>query len=153
MDIGRYARRSADRGDRPHMVEMTVREQHRGGLQPVLSQDLLDPRLGVLARIDDDALLAGSGRDNLTVGGERPSWEPCDEHNRPFSRYGVSRYRGGPHSGEPITKGTGPAIRKVRFANDRELCGVPGGFPEASPGHAYGSGYTGSRPASREYQR
>ena len=106
-----------------------MREQHRGRLQPVLSQDLLDTRLGVLARIYDHALLAGSGRDNITVGGERPSWEPCDEHNRPFSRDGVSGYRGGPHRGEPITKGTGPAIRKVRFANDRELCGVPGGPP------------------------
>jgi hypothetical protein len=73
---------------------MTVREQDRGRAEPVLGENLLDPALGFLARVDDHALLAGSGRDDITVRGERPCWEPCDEHNRPFSRYGVSGYRG-----------------------------------------------------------
>jgi len=36
----------------------------------VSGQDFLDPAFGVLARIDDHALLARSGRDNITVGCE-----------------------------------------------------------------------------------
>src|SRR6185437_11023504 len=43
-----------------------------------------------------------------------------------------------PHGREPITMGTSSAIGQVRFANDREYCGVPGdsrsfGGPEALP--------------------
>ena len=112
-----------------NVVDMTVREQDRGGPEPVLGEDLVDPRLGVLARIDDHALFAGRGRDYITVGRERAGREPCDEHNRPFSRYGVSGYRGDPHGREPITKGTGPGIWQVRFADDREYCGDSGGGP------------------------
>jgi hypothetical protein len=133
---------------------MTVREQNRGRPEPVLGEDLLDTGHGVLTRIDDYALLAGSGRDDITVRGERPGWEPCDEHKRPFSRYGVSGYRGDPHGGEPITMGTGPGIWKVRFASDRELCRVPGVVPRAGTSQTPRSavyGFVG--PASREYQR
>ena len=104
------------------VVDMTVREQDRGGPQPVLGEDLVDTRLGVLPRVDDHAFFAGRGRDNITVGRERAGREPCDEHKRPFSRYGVSGYRGDPHGGEPVTKGAGPGIWQVRFADDREYC-------------------------------
>ena len=112
-----------------NVVDMAVSEQDRGGLEPVLGQEFVDSPLGVLARIDDHALGAGCGRDYITVGRKRAGREPCDEHNRPFSRYGVSGYRENPHGREPITKGTGPGIWKVRFANDREYCGGSGRSP------------------------
>ena len=117
-----------------NVVDMAVSEQDRGGLEPVLGQEFVDPALGVLARVDDHALGAGRGRDYITVGRKRAGREPCDEHSRPFSRYGVSGYRGNPHGREPITKGTGPGIWQVRFANDREYCGGSGG--SALPGPA-----------------
>src|SRR5690349_1639727 len=93
VDVGRDAFRAADRGDRPDVVDMAVREQDSGRPEPVLGQDLVDRCFGVLTRIDDHALLAGGGRNYITVGRERASREPCDEHKRPSSRYGVSGYR------------------------------------------------------------
>src|SRR6516165_3057637 len=153
MDIGGDALSAADRRNGPYVVDMTVREQNRGRPEPVLGEDLLDTGHGVLTRIDDHALLAGSGRDDITVRGERPGWEPCDEHKRPFSRYGVSGYRGDPHGGEPITKGTGPGIWKVRFASDRELCGGSEVVPEPVPASFGISGIRVRWPVSREYQR
>ena len=80
--------------------------------------------------VDDHALFTGRGRDYITVGRERTGREPCDKHKRPFSRYGVSGYRGDPHGREPVTKGACPGIWQVRFANDREHCGIPGASPE-----------------------
>ena len=149
-----------------NVVDMAVSEQDRGGLEPVLGQEFVDTALGVLTRIDDHALGTGRGRDYITVGRKRAGREPCDEHNRPFSRYGVSGYRGNPHGREPITKGTGPGIWKVRFANDREYCGGSG--PPGSgvspvgrvppPGlrclcFAIRGMHRVRRPASREYLR
>jgi hypothetical protein len=110
------------------MINMAVREQDRGGPEPVLGEDLGDAAFRILTRVDDHALLSGRGRDYITVGREPTGREPCDEHERPFSRYGVSGYRGDPHGREPITKGTDPGNRKVRFANDREYCGGFGGL-------------------------
>ena len=97
----------------------------------------------VLARVDDHAFFTGRGRDYITVGRERAGREPCDEHNRPFSRYGVSGYRGDPHGREPVTKGACPGIWQVRFANDREYCGgsrVVPGHPPAFRDQRYASG-------------
>src|SRR5262249_10452823 len=116
-------------------------------------EDLVDPGLGVLSRVDDHAFFAGRGRDYITVGRERAGREPCDEHIRPFSRYGVSGYRGDPHGREPVTKGAGPGIWQVRFAD----C-WPGGRPPEPP-EAGGTNppdpprHRVRRPASREYER
>ena len=96
-----------------------------------ICKDLLDAGLGVLARVDDHAFFTGRGRDYITVGGERAGREPCDKHKRPFSRYGVSGYRGDPHGREPVTKGADPGIWQVRFADDREYCGDSRGEPGA----------------------
>jgi hypothetical protein len=52
---------------------MAVREQDGGGPEPVLGQDLVDPAFGVLARVDDHALLAGRRRHQVAVGGEGTS--------------------------------------------------------------------------------
>ena len=132
VDVRRDAFRVADGGDGPDMVDMTVSKQDGGRPEPMLGQKFVDPGLGVLARIDDHALLTRRRRNYITVGSKRAGREPCDEHIRPFSRYGVSGYRGDPHGREPITKGTDPGIRKVRFANDREYCGR--GFLGVAPG-------------------
>jgi hypothetical protein len=112
------------------VVDVTVREQDGGGPEPVLGEDLVDAGLGVLARVDDHAFFTGRGRDYITVGRERAGREPCDKHKRPFSRYGVSGYRGDPHGREPVTNGACPGIWQVRFANDREYCGDSGADPE-----------------------
>src|SRR5207248_566354 len=84
VDVGGDALGPAYRGDGPDVVDVTVREQDRGGPEPVFGEDLVDAGLGVLARVDDHALLTGRGRDDITVGRERPGREPCDEHIRPF---------------------------------------------------------------------
>jgi hypothetical protein len=73
---------------------MAVREQDRGRPEPVGGQNFFDPAFGVLTGIDDHALLSGAGRDYITVGGKPACREPCNEHKRPFSRYGISGYRG-----------------------------------------------------------
>ena len=153
VDVGGYALGPAHRGDRPDVVDVTVREQDSGGPEPVLGEDLLDAGLGVLAGVDDHAFFTGRGRDYITVGRERTGREPCDKHKRPFSRYGVSGYRGDPHGREPVTKGACPGIWQVRFANDREHCGDSGGEPGACPRVAIRGMHRVRRPASREYQR
>jgi hypothetical protein len=53
-----------------HVVDVTVREQHRDRLQPVAVDELLDPALGILPGVDDDALLAGGRRHQIAVGGK-----------------------------------------------------------------------------------
>jgi len=154
VDVRRDSFGAANRGDRPDVVNMAVREQDRGRPEPVLGQEFFDPGLGVLAGIDDDALLSGAGRNNITVGGKRACREPCDEHKRPFSRYGISGYRGNRHGREPITKGTHSGIWKVRFANDREFWGGSGVTPGSSLLRFEVRGVHRVRwPASREYQR
>ena len=57
---------------------VSVSEQHRDRLQPVLGEEVLDPGLGVLPWVDDDALLAGSRRHQIAVGGEGTCGKPSD---------------------------------------------------------------------------
>jgi len=52
------------------VIYVTVREQHRDRLQPVAVEELLDPGLGILPGVDDDALLAGGWGHQIAVGGE-----------------------------------------------------------------------------------
>ena len=84
VDVGGDAFGAAHRGDGPYVVDVTVREQDRGGPEPVLGEDIVDSGLGVLSWVDDHAFFAGRGRDYITVGRERSGREPCDEHIRPF---------------------------------------------------------------------
>ncbi|GAA1577916.1 hypothetical protein GCM10009789_34220 [Kribbella sancticallisti] len=81
------------------MVDVAVREQDRDRLQLVLLDHLLDPRGGVLSGVDDDALRALAGGDDVTVRAPRTRGEPGDEHDRPS-------WNG---SGPP--KATGHAVR------------------------------------------
>lgn len=43
------------------MVDVAVGEDDRDGLEPMLPQRLLDTLGGLVARVDDDALLTGGG--------------------------------------------------------------------------------------------
>jgi hypothetical protein len=52
------------------MVDVTVREQHGGGLELVRREDLLDSRLGVLPGVDDGALFARRWRHDIAVSSE-----------------------------------------------------------------------------------
>ena len=61
-----------------HVIYVTVREQHRDRLQPVAGEELLDPALRVLPRVDDHALLAGRRRHQVAVGGEGTRGKPSD---------------------------------------------------------------------------
>jgi hypothetical protein len=65
------------------VINVAMREQNRRGLQPVPLDDLLDTRLGVLARIDNQALLSRPGRHEVAVRGERAGREPGDKHGWP----------------------------------------------------------------------
>jgi hypothetical protein len=78
MDVGWDPLRAADRSDGPDVIQMTVGEQRRDRLQPVAREKLLNAALRVLTRVDDHALLALSGRDDVAVGRERPGRKPSD---------------------------------------------------------------------------
>ena len=55
----------------------------RDRLEPVLGDGLLDTLGGLVARVDDHALLTGGGGDQITVGPPGPGGEPGNEHDRP----------------------------------------------------------------------
>ncbi len=80
VDPGGDVTGAAHGHDGPHMVDVTVGQQHRDGLQPMLAQEVVDALDGVLTWIDDHALLARSGSDDVAVGLERPCGKPGDEH-------------------------------------------------------------------------
>ncbi|GLZ06891.1 hypothetical protein Acsp03_43570 [Actinomadura sp. NBRC 104412] len=96
VDVGGDVLGAADGRDGPDVIDMAVGQQHRHRPQPVLAQDLVDPGLGVLAGVDDDALLTRGGRHDIAVRGERSGGEPGDEHCRPsFRPRGTRRAPGG----------------------------------------------------------
>ena len=80
MDPGGGVVGAGDRGDAPHVVDVAVGDQHRDRLEPVLADDLVDAGGGVLARVDDDALGAGTGGDDVAVGPPGACGEAGDEH-------------------------------------------------------------------------
>jgi hypothetical protein len=51
----------------------------------VLAQDLIELVLNADARVDDNALLSGSRRDDPAVGAEGGGGEPADEHSDDLS--------------------------------------------------------------------
>ena len=78
VDVCRDALRAAHRRDRPHVVYVTVREQHRDRLQPVAEKKLVYPLLCVLARVDNHALRTTGRRHHIAVGGESTRGKPSD---------------------------------------------------------------------------
>ena len=71
---------AGDRRDAPHVVDVAVGDEDGDRLEPVLAHHLVDAVGGVLAGVDDDALGAGAGRDDVAVGPPRSGGEACDEH-------------------------------------------------------------------------
>ncbi|GAA1955855.1 hypothetical protein GCM10009838_09500 [Catenulispora subtropica] len=69
-----------------------MREQDGDRLQPVLPDHLLDAGGGVLAGIDDHALLPGAGRHEIAVRTQASGWESGDKHARPTLRSAVRRF-------------------------------------------------------------
>jgi hypothetical protein len=82
MDVGGHVARLADREHGEGVVEVPVGEQHRDRMQVVVGDDLVELAADADAGIDDDALLAGCGREHPAVGGGRLGRETRDEHGR-----------------------------------------------------------------------
>ena len=79
VDPGRNVARAADRGDRPQWSMWPWVSSTATGLSRC-SRSIVDLVDGVLAWIDDHALLARCGRDDVAVGLEGPCGEAGDEH-------------------------------------------------------------------------
>src|SRR5690606_29333913 len=89
VDPGGHVVRAADRDDRGDVVDVSVGEDDGDGLQTVLADRLRDAVGGLVAGVDDHALLTGGGGDEITVRPPGPGGEPGNEHDRPsLGRYG-----------------------------------------------------------------
>ncbi|EGJ78633.1 putative hydrolase [Streptomyces sp. Tu6071] len=84
VDPGGDVVRPADRDDRGDVVDVAVGEDDGDGLEPMLRERLLDPRGGLVARVDDHAFLTGGGGDHVAVGPPGPGGETGNEHVRPL---------------------------------------------------------------------
>ena len=62
------------------MVDVAVREQHRGGPEPVLGEHVAQRLLHPHAGVDDEALLARAGGQDVAVGAEGCGREGDGEH-------------------------------------------------------------------------
>ncbi|GHF87893.1 hypothetical protein GCM10018787_40700 [Streptomyces thermodiastaticus] len=65
------------------MVDVAVGEDDGDGLEPMLAQRFLDAVGGLVARVDDHALLTGGGGDEIAVRPPGTGREPGNEHVRP----------------------------------------------------------------------
>lgn len=65
------------------MVDVAMGENDRDGLEPMLCDRVLDALGRLVARVDDDALLAGGGGDQVAIGAPGPGGEPGNQHVRP----------------------------------------------------------------------
>ncbi|CAM5469188.1 hypothetical protein SBADM41S_02265 [Streptomyces badius] len=74
---------AADGHDRGHVVDVAVGENDGDGLEPMLLQRFLDTLGGLVARVDDHALLTGGGGDQIAIGPPGPGGEPGNKHDRP----------------------------------------------------------------------
>ena len=146
VDPGRDVVRAAHRDDRGDMVDVAVGEDDGDGLEPMLRERLLDALGGLVARVDDHALLTGGGGDQITVGPPGPGGEPGNEHDRPSCRVGTrwvvrrtcgsgqslpalpipqrTHIRYGAHAGGRLTRRTRPSRRTRRMRRE------PGGQQE-----------------------
>ncbi|GGX95573.1 hypothetical protein GCM10010510_46230 [Streptomyces anandii JCM 4720] len=65
------------------MVDVAVGEDDGDGLEPVLADRLRDAVGGLVAGVDDHALLTGGRGDEVAVRPPGPGGEPGNEHDRP----------------------------------------------------------------------
>ena len=75
--------RAAHRDDRGDMVDVAVGEDDGDGLEAMLPERFLDALGGLVARVDDHALLTRGGGDQIAVGPPGPGGEPGNKHDRP----------------------------------------------------------------------
>ena len=80
VDQRRDPVRSAHGNDCEDVVEVAVGEQDGSGLEPVLPDDRIHRVFYADSRVDDDAFLAGCGRDDETVRLERSGDDTTDQH-------------------------------------------------------------------------
>ena len=71
------------------MVEVPVGEQHGCRPEPVIAQDLCQLPGDANARVDDDAFLAGRGRQDVAVGASDSGRKSDGEHVREPNRHGL----------------------------------------------------------------
>ena len=122
VDVGRDAVVAADRDHAHRVVDVAVGQQDRDRLEPVLPDGVLDPGDGVLAGIDDHALLAGGGRHEIAVRTQASGWESGDKHARPTGLV------------EPVGRRVGRTERSMRskevpyagYRGRRSLCELIG---------------------------
>ncbi len=111
VEVRRDASGAADRDDRPHVVDVAVREQDSDRGEPVLADGVLDALDRVLARVDDDALLPRRGRHDPAVGAPRTGGEADDEHGRtPPGGRSTGRRGERPRPAEPTRRPTGARL-------------------------------------------
>src|SRR2546429_9231811 len=92
------------------MVEVSVREYHGGGVQPVLGEQVVQPREHADARVDHDTLLTGRGRHHVAVGAEGVGDERGDEHAPERSRCPVPGFRTWTDTGAEVGRRLCPAL-------------------------------------------
>jgi hypothetical protein len=83
------------------VVDVTVRQQHGDGLQPVLPEHVVELVDDLDARVHHEALLTCGGREDVAVRAEGGGGEAGDQHER------LSRSR--PGGSEPTGGLAGPA--------------------------------------------
>ena len=67
MDVGRDPIAMRNRRDGPHMIDVAMGEENRRRLQTMIADSLLHSPDGILARIDDEAWLTGTARDDVAI--------------------------------------------------------------------------------------
>ena len=80
VEVGRDAVGAADGRHRVGVVEVAVGQQDGGRPEPVLGEHLGELTEHLDARVDDQALLAGTGRDDVAVGPEDGGGEAVEQH-------------------------------------------------------------------------
>ena len=67
MDVGGNSIAMGHRRHGPHMVDMAVGKENGRGLQPMLANGVLNSPDRILARIDDEAWLTRTARDDVAI--------------------------------------------------------------------------------------
>ena len=143
------------------------------GLSRCFLQRLLDALGGLVARVDDHALLTGGGGDQVTVGPPGPGGEPGNEHDRPSIVVVREVVRGRNGSSSEPTGAAVPQRTHIRYGahagarsrthashrRTRRMRRRPGGQPAnsgggSSPGRSScGSSSAGRAPGARRSVR
>ena len=123
VDVGRAPVGVGDLLRRPDVVDVPVRQQHRGGGEPVLVQNPAERTHRPLAGVDDDGVRPGPLRQHVAVAGQHACRKSGDQHDVHFpipcgwraswpslsycwhTRCGSTSTRGGPRRCRPTNSG------------------------------------------------